>query len=77
MTSSLPTVTNDESKPSKTVRILIGGNHPLYLDSLARLIRTRAGFDSAGVVSSEAIVPALTDLKPDLAMLGPFERGRQ
>jgi DNA-binding NarL/FixJ family response regulator len=70
-------VTNEGSKPSKTVRILIGGDHPLYLDSLARLIRTRTDFDLAAVVSSEAIVPALTDLKPDVAMLGPFEPRRK
>src|SRR5277367_6094992 len=77
MTRSQPTAADSASKPVKRVRILVGGDHPLYLGSLAQLIREHADFDLAGVVSSEEIVSALTDLRPGVAVLGPFTPGRK
>jgi DNA-binding NarL/FixJ family response regulator len=77
MTSNRPTAANGESKPAKTVRILIGGDYWSHRDSLARLVRKRADFDLAGVVSSDEIVPALANLKPGVAVLGPFKPGRK
>jgi DNA-binding NarL/FixJ family response regulator len=77
MTPSQPTTADSASKPVKALRLLVGGDHPLYLGSLAQLIREHADFDLAAVVSSEEIVPALTNLRPSVAVLGPFTPGRK
>jgi hypothetical protein len=67
MTSSQPTAANEESKSAKTVRILIGGDYPPYLDGLAHLIRECAVFNLVGVVSNAAIVQAFSKSTVDPA----------
>ena len=78
-TSSRAAAAGGKSKPHEAIRILIGGDYPLYLTGLVSLVRKHADLDLADVVSSKKIVTALTDLKPNVAVLGPFkpERARE
>src|ERR1700722_5467359 len=77
--SSQAAAAEGKSKLPEAIRILIGGDYPLYLTGLASLVRKHANLDLAGTVSCKEIVTALTDLKPGVAVLGPFkpERARE
>jgi DNA-binding NarL/FixJ family response regulator len=75
-TSSRAAAGEGRSKPLEPIRVLIGGDYPLYLTGLANLVRKHANLDLADVVSSEDIVTTLTDLKSGVAVLGPFKPGR-
>lgn len=68
--------TKEGVKPLGVTRVLIGGDQPLYLSALAHLIDERSNLDLAGEVSSDKIAPAFTELKPDVAVLGPFNPER-
>ncbi len=60
------------AQSASTTRILIGGNSPPFLESLARYIGEHNGFDLVGVAPDEKIMTALASLEPDIALLGPF-----
>jgi two-component system nitrate/nitrite response regulator NarL len=55
---------------SKTCRILIADDHPIFRDGLRRLVQSEPDFDVVGeAVDGESVVIAARDLKPDIILL--------
>lgn len=55
---------------SKSCRILIADDHPIFRDGLRRLVQSESGFDVVGeAVDGESVVIAARDLKPDIILL--------
>src|ERR1700684_1983490 len=59
------------STAHRRVRVLVSDDHPLSLDSLARTIRAWPEFELIGAGDTDALLPALRQLQPDVAVFDP------
>jgi two-component system nitrate/nitrite response regulator NarL len=58
------------------IRVLVADDHPLYRDALARIVRQSVRCELlAEVAGGSAVMPAITRLTPDVAVLDPTMAG--
>ena len=59
------------STSRRRVRVLVGDDHPLFLEALAREIKVWPEFELVGAVSTDALLPNLRELQPDVTVFDP------
>ncbi len=55
----------------RRVRVLVGDDHPLFLEALVREIKVWPEFELVGAVSTDALLPSLRELQPDVTVFDP------
>lgn len=53
------------------MRVLVGDDHPLFLEAMARAIKGWPEFEFVGAVDANGILQAMRDHRPDVAVLDP------
>jgi len=63
-----------ESKHRRSrIRVLVGDPWPLFRDGLARIVKSRPDFQLVGAVEDHEFLLALTECRPDVALVDPTE----
>jgi two-component system nitrate/nitrite response regulator NarL len=61
----------------RRVRVLVGDDHPLFLEAMARAIKGWPEFEFVGAVDANGILQAMRDHRPDVAVLDPTPLDRE
>jgi two-component system nitrate/nitrite response regulator NarL len=59
------------SSARRRVRVLVADDHPVSLDGLARAIKAWPEFELIDAVTTDALLPALRELQPDVTVFDP------